>query len=128
MKGHGEKISRKMDAAILALLQEPTIEKAAARSGVSEVTLWRWQQMPEFQEQYQAARKKTVEVALGQLQQASVEAVDVLRDVMKTACKSPSARVSAARTILEMAQQSIDLEEMLSRLTKIEQAYSKFAK
>ena len=40
MSGHGEKRSRKQDAAIVALLSEPTIAGAATRAGVSEPTLF----------------------------------------------------------------------------------------
>ena len=48
MKGHGEKLTRKMDAAIVALLTHATIPAAARNCGVAEVTLWRWLQLPEM--------------------------------------------------------------------------------
>jgi hypothetical protein len=42
---------------VVALLQHPTIEKAAAAVGVSHVTLWRWMQTEEFQQAYRKARR-----------------------------------------------------------------------
>ena len=121
MKGHGEKYSQNKDKAILALLQEPTIEKAAARCGISEVTLWRWQQRKDFQEHYQAARLRITDAAIAQIQQASVEAVEVLRDVMKKAYKNPAARVSAAKIILEIAFNATELNRIEDRLTELEE-------
>ncbi len=41
MKGHGQKLTRKQEALIAALLTEPTHAAAAARAGVSEATLHR---------------------------------------------------------------------------------------
>ena len=121
MKGHGEKYSQNKDKAVLALLQEPTIEKAAARCGISEVTLWRWQQRKDFQELYQAARLRITEAAIAQIQQASVEAVEVLRDVMKKAYKNPAARVSAAKIIFEIAFNATELNRIEDRLTELEE-------
>jgi transposase-like protein len=42
--GHGEKFSRRMKAAIVALLEQPTIPEAAKAAGVSYTSLWRWLQ------------------------------------------------------------------------------------
>src|ERR687886_540740 len=57
MKGHGSKWDRKREQAILALLQEPTVEAAAKAVGVADVTLWRWMQQPDFQAEYRIARR-----------------------------------------------------------------------
>ena len=39
MSGHGEKLTRKQEAAIAALLLQPTITAAAAAVGIGEATL-----------------------------------------------------------------------------------------
>ena len=46
--GHGEKLTRKKELAIVALLTEPTITKAASSAGISEATLRRWMRLDEF--------------------------------------------------------------------------------
>ncbi len=74
MKGHGEKLSRKQESAIAALLSAPTIKEAARTSGISEVSLWRWLQLPEFAIAYRAARRQVVERAVSELQAAAGEA------------------------------------------------------
>ena len=91
MKGHGEKLTRKKEAVIVALLLEPTLEKAAARVGISESTLWRWTQLESFQAAYREARREAVSQVIGALQRASSEAVETLRDIMKdTAAPAPA--------------------------------------
>ena len=54
------------------------------------------------------------------LQGASLEAVDALREIQH-AGESESARVSAARTILEQALKATDLEDVQQRLDALEQ-------
>ena len=46
--GRGEKLSREEEQAVLALLTRPTVAEAAQARAVSEVTLWRWMQRPNF--------------------------------------------------------------------------------
>jgi transposase-like protein len=43
MSGSSEKLSRKQEAAILALLSARTVEEAARMAGVTPRTLYRWQ-------------------------------------------------------------------------------------
>ena len=58
--GHGAKSEVVRARAILALLSEQTISKAATKAGVSEKTLRRWLADDEaFKAEYAAARRKT---------------------------------------------------------------------
>jgi hypothetical protein len=56
MKGHGEKLSRKQEALISALLLAPTLADAAHTAGIGEVTAWRWLKDSTFQDAYREAR------------------------------------------------------------------------
>jgi hypothetical protein len=62
--GHGEKLSRKREKAIAALLTEPTIAQAAKAAGIGEKTLRRWLKSPEFSLAYDAARRELIDVAM----------------------------------------------------------------
>ena len=55
MSGHGEKLTRKQDAAIGALLSQPTISAAAQSVGLGEATLRRWLKDPGFLAAYRSA-------------------------------------------------------------------------
>ena len=117
MKGHGEKLSRNQERAIAALLIHPTMLAAA---GVGEVTLWRWLQIPEFKEQYRLARREAVSQAVGHLQGACSVAVVALTDVAQDVNCPASARVSAARTVLELALKGVELEDLAVRIEELE--------
>jgi hypothetical protein len=79
MKGHGEKQSRTEERAILVLLAEPTLERAAKKCGIGVTTLWRWLQEPEFQRHYREARRTVFEETLLSLQSIAGEAVETLQ-------------------------------------------------
>lgn len=121
MKGHGEKFDRKFEAAIVALLAEPTIQAAAKAAGISYTSLWRWLQEPEFQEEYRKARRHALGQATAQLQQASSAAVKALKEIVEDTKAPSSSRVMAARAVLEMGFKGIELEDLEARLAAIEQ-------
>ena len=102
MKGHGQKLIRKQEALIAALLTEPTHAAAAATAGVSEATLHRWLRLPEFQAAYRRARRELVEAAVGRIQAATGQAVDTLLAVAKGGAKDGD-RVRAAVALLDHA-------------------------
>jgi len=118
--GHGEKWSRKKDAAILALVTEPTIADAAKKAGISHATLHRWLQIKDFKDAYREAKREAVSAAISRLQRTATEAVDALRDVMNDAESPANARVSAARAILELAIKAIELEDLEARVEQLE--------
>ena len=57
-----------------------------------------------------------------QVQQATGEAVATLRQVMQTADAPASAKVSAAKTILETAVKAVELEDLEARIVALEAA------
>ena len=120
-KGHGEKRSRKQEQFIAELLSHPTVEAAAKAVGIGHVTAWRWLKDPAFAQRYREATRETVRHAAALLQGAAREAVATLRDI-QTNGTSEAARVSAARTILEMAFKAADVEDIQQRLDALEQA------
>jgi len=118
--GHGEKLSRKKDQAVMALITEPTMKAAADKIGITPRTLYKWLKMPEFRSAYMAAKREAVTVAVARLQQAAAEAVEALRSIMNDPKKPASARVSAARAILEMAIKAIEIEDLEVRIEELE--------
>ena len=122
MTGHGEKLSRKQDQAITALVTWPSITEAAAQCELAEVTLRRWLKQDGFQAAYREARRAVVQHAIVQIQRATAEAVETLRAVMHDSASSASARVSAAKTILDTAIKAVELEDLEQRLTALETA------
>src|SRR4029450_2486185 len=122
MIGHGEKLSRKQDQVITALVTCASITEAAAQCGLADVTLRRWLKQEPFQAAYREARRAVVQHAIVQVQRATGEAVETLRSVMQDSEASASARVSAAKTILETAVKAVELEDLEARIVALEAA------
>ncbi len=118
MIGHGEKLTRKKEKAIGALLSETTIIDAAAVAGVSESTLRRWLKLPEFLSEYRTARRQVVEQAIAQLQQASGIAVESL--ISSVQSKSEYLRVKAALAILDHSYKGVEVLDFSQRIEDLE--------
>ena len=122
MKAHGEKLSRKQELAIAALFTCSAITDAAKQCSIGEVTLHRWLKDATFQAAYREARRQVVQQAIVQVQRATGEAVETLRSVMQDAAAPASAKVSAAKTILETAVKAVELEDLEARIVALEAA------
>ena len=123
MIGHGEKLTRKQEQAIGALLSEQTLGGAAEKAGVSEVTIRRWLKLPDFLAAYREARREVVEKAVAQLQQSSWAASATLIRLLGSG--SDSIRLQAARTILDQANKGLELIDFEERLAALEQQADK---
>jgi hypothetical protein len=95
------KARRKREQAIAHLLVAPTLRQAAKKIGVHEQTLLRWLKDPDFAREYQAARERILDRATEALRDGSLEAVQVLREVLGNRRAPASSRVMACRTFLE---------------------------
>lgn len=111
----------RQDKAIVGLLSEPTIQEAAKKAGVAEITLHRWLRNDAFARAYRQARRQAVQQSIAALQQGSSDAVKVLRDVMNDVTVRDSTRVAAAREVLGFALKATEIEDILERLEALEQ-------
>ena len=118
--GHGSRRSQQEEAAIAALLSEPTIAEAAGKAGIGERTLLRWLAEPEFKARYREVRRQVVEHAVSALQQAASKAVAVLVTLTEDAAAPPAARVSAAKAILDQAFKGTELLDLATRIEQLE--------
>ena len=119
MQGSDEKLSRKQEQAIAALLSEATVAAAADKAGVNEVTIYRWLKLPDFLAAYRQARREVTEKAIAQLQQSSWAASTTL--VRLLGSSSDSIRLRAAQMILDQANKGIELLDFEERLSALEQ-------
>src|SRR6266851_4775540 len=119
------KVSKKVgqrEQLILALLQQPSLEKAAASIGISTVTAWRISKTKEFKEEYRNARWEASSQSLARLQQASGAAVSALLKVMIDKTTPAASRVRAADRVLDHASRATALEDIEARITELERA------
>jgi hypothetical protein len=121
MSGHGEKLSRKKVVAITALLTSATITEAAAKCDIAESTLRRWLRNETFARRYRQERTRMLESTVNLLRQKSAAAVETLADVANDKETSASARVSAARSVVELAIKGAELQDLEERVGELEQ-------
>jgi hypothetical protein len=95
------KARRKREQAIAHLLTAPTLRQAAKKIGVHEQTVLRWLKDADFARDYQNARERILDRATEALRDGSLEAVQVLREVLGNRRAPASSRVMACRTFLE---------------------------
>lgn len=111
----------KQEQAVAALINSSSISEAAQVAGVGERTLFRWLNEQEFKEQYRHARREVVAQALANLQRVCSTAVNTLSEIMENSEASPSARVTASRAALELAIRSVETEDIMARLERLEE-------
>ena len=122
MKGHGERLSRKMEQAVIALLSAKTAEEAARSVSISVKTLQRWQKLPEFQKAMRQSRLANFRQSMARLQQASVPAVTTLLKVMVDAGTPVAVKARCASYVLEQMRKGIEIEEIEARISNLERA------
>jgi transposase-like protein len=122
MKGHGSKFGRKQEEAIAALLTQRNVDEAAKSIGVTQQTLLRWMQVPEFDAAYRKARRAAFSQSTARLQQATSAAVSTLLKIMVDTNAPPSVRVRAADSVLDHAKQAIEIEDVELRVAALAQA------
>jgi hypothetical protein len=122
------KLTPIQERAIVALLANSTIKRAAKSIGVDETTLWRWLQDKDFHAAYRTARRESVSQAMARLQQASSEAVNTLREIVKDKGQPAPARVSAAKAILEFSIKAVEIEDLAQRVEELESVMAATAK
>lgn len=110
-EGHGAKLEAKRQAAILALLQTGSVEQAAQTCKIGTATLSRWLRQVEFRDAYHKARQQVFEAGLAKLATLTRQAVQALETIMNDPLAKGSAKVAAARCVLETAMKSMGVEE-----------------
>jgi hypothetical protein len=115
--GHGEKFTRRREAALAALLASSTVEKAAERCGVSYRTLKGWLAQEDFAREYRARRRGLLDDAVKVLQAAATAAVATL--VTKLKAPKDADAIAAARLILEQAFKGTELLDLAGEVEKL---------
>jgi hypothetical protein len=115
----------RVSRAIVALLENPSVEKAAAAINVSPVTMWRWMQQTDFQARLRLARRRAYSQCVGRLQQASSAAVGTLPRIMTDLAVPAGSRVRAADSVLDHAARAIEIDDLDARISDLERAAEK---
>jgi hypothetical protein len=116
----GRGLTRRQEKALEALLNEPTVARAAQLAGVGERTLHSWLRQPVFAAAYRESRRTAFGHAISLTQKYSPMAVGTLVKIMGDEGKPATARVAAATALLRFGREAIELDDLVERLARLE--------
>lgn len=122
MAGFTEKLGRRKEGAIVALLSQRSVEEAARVADIPPRTLYRWLTEREFQAAYREARCAAFGQAIARLHQGSSAAATTLLKLMLDSATPPSTRARCAETVLNQASKAIEIEDIEARVSELERA------
>lgn len=116
-------MTNKQQRALAALIRSPTTRAAAEATGVGYSTLRRWlSDDSEFREAYRAELSQLVEEAARSVRAGMGEASQTLREIARNTDAPASARVQAAKAILDSGMRIVEITDILERLEVLEDA------
>ena len=120
MADTGEKLSRKQQKAVLALLANRTVEDAARTCKIPVRTMFRWLKDENFTAAYREAKRAAFAQGIARLHHLASAAVSTLGKVMLDAGTPPASKIRAADTILNHTIKAQEMEEIEARLAELE--------
>ncbi len=108
----------------LCLLTEPNLTAAAKRAGVSERTLRRYKKTPEFQKVYHEVKGALFGETMERAQAMTLGALETLFEICGNFTYNESARVSAARSILEFGTDAHKVEAIEAEIAKLKERWA----
>ena len=112
-------LTHKQEKAIMLLLQNKKIEEVAQELKISQVTLYRWIKQENFRQRFSEVRQELFNEALDSLKTLTKQAIDTLDDILRNGTKETS-RVTASKTVLELALRLKEVEELEKRVEELE--------
>lgn len=103
---------------IVALASGATVQEASTRAGVSVSTARRRLDDPSFRQQVSAARGELIAQGVGHLANATVAAVQTLRELLDS--EAATVRLGAARAVLENVVRLRESAELEARIAALE--------
>ena len=109
---------------ILALLTAPTLEMAARQCRLSVRQLYERRQDPTFVDKLKQAQTEALENTTRFLQAATGTAARVLAEIAESPGRPAQVRISAAKSILDMAVRYTETVDLQARLDALERQFS----
>ena len=115
-----EELNIRQDRFLKALLESSSVDEAAKKAKITRSTGYKYLRDDRFMEEYRTLRRDAMQQVATRLQQASVEAVNVLKEVMNDKKASHASRVSSAKNVLDVAYRAFELDDLAARVEEVE--------
>ncbi len=103
-----------------ALLVSRDVRSAATAAGVSERSLWRWLQDPQFTQELHQAESEAINTAARRLIGLSDLALNFLNDLLEDPTAAPGLRVRAADLVLTTLLKLREFAVLEARISELE--------
>lgn len=113
-------LSKKQTDFIIALMTRDTITQAHEQAGISQASAYKYLKDPIFKKAMSDMRTEAMRTVTQKLMNSGTDAVDALTTIMNDKTAAHTARVSAARAILEHLTKTFELSDIVERLEKLE--------
>ncbi len=113
-------LTPKQNKALQALLTQPNKKAAAEAAGITPRTMTSYLADPDFQKEYKKAFGQLVQDATRNAQQSLSPAISALRDIVEDDTETSSARIAAARSLLEYGLRLTEFSDILTELETVE--------
>lgn len=115
-------MNKNKERALAALVSCPTQEAAAEKAGISSRTLRNYMKDPEFAAEYKRMNSQLVTAATLQIQRSLAPAINTLREIAEDRAANMTARIQAARGLLEYGIRLSELGDVYARIEALEAA------
>ena len=108
------------EVVISALLNEPTVQKAAEKCKLSERQIFERMKQPSFRQEYNRAKQQILESATNALQSRLTAATETAIQIMQDAENAPQTRLNACNLIFNQCQKLTETIDILDRIETLE--------
>lgn len=104
------------------LITSQTTEEAIQKAGVTRNTAYKWLGDSDFQRELRDANRTAFVQATSKLSSATSKSVNTLMEIQDDEDATATAKVAAAKAILDFAYNAIQADDLLKRIEEIEQS------
>lgn len=108
------------EVVIAALLNEPTVSKAAEKCGLSQRQIYERMKTKNFKEEYHQAKRSILEAVTNGLQTRLTAATETAIQIMQDKETSPQTRLNACNLIFNQCQKLTETIDILDRIESLE--------
>ncbi|WP_020585628.1 phBC6A51 family helix-turn-helix protein [Desulfobacter curvatus] len=109
--------------ALEALITNDTVDEACKTIGIGRTTMYRYLKEPAFEAELSRAKRQLVNRAILRLQQTTGDAARALAEICRDKEMPASARVTAAKAILDGALRAVEIESIEERIKALEERH-----
>ena len=109
------------EVVIAALLNEPTVSKAAEKCGLSQRQIYERMKTKNFKEEYHQAKRSILEAVTNGLQTRLTAATETAVQIMQDAENAPQTRLNACSLIFNQCQKLTETVDIVNRIESLEE-------